>query len=443
LHSRPARSDDDDDKEDEEYLQKIREADFLTTELERVQGMEDILDELEEYYLETTAATTVDDDDDDDNDDDDIGNDDDDAAILERTDLLWSEQALQELLGDLPDDDDEEDDDDNDDFVGESSYDEDDDDEEDLEEALRTTTTTATTIIQQTLASNDKDDLPSLGNVGSSSPPSAFADLERALLEGVVPVSANVGSDCLPGDFGFDPLNLASKDYIRQTQDFFVSLLPEPAEDDESRSNNNNNNGNSGPRPRALILRDYREAEIRHGRLAMLAAIFWPLQEMLDRLLLDPDQAGPLLYGPVTLPYFPLLMTFIMLNLGYLDIYSQAIKDRDSIGEAFLPGDCFWDPLKILEGAPDSMKRNMQERELFNGRVAMLAVAAFTWEEAITHLPLVDVGDNQLLLEPAYQVPYIQEWLDNQFSPFDPPTDSTNLKMLMDEVLDTTLESLE
>ncbi|EEC44580.1 predicted protein, partial [Phaeodactylum tricornutum CCAP 1055/1] len=137
-------------------------------------------------------------------------------------------------------------------------------------------------------------------------------------------------------------------------------------------------------------LRDYREAEIRHGRLAMLASTFWPLQEMLDRLLLDDDQYGSLIYGSVTLPYFPLVMTAIMLLLGYLDVYSQAVKDMDEIGEAFLPGDCFWDPLKVLEGAPDSMKRNMQERELFNGRVAMLAFAAFVWEEGITHLPLIE-----------------------------------------------------
>jgi len=148
----------------------------------------------------------------------------------------------------------------------------------------------------------------------------------------------------------------------------------------------------------------------------MLAAVFWPLQEMLDRLLLDPEQCGPILYGPITLPYFPLLMTGIMLLLGYLDIYAQEVKQQESIGEAFLPGDCFWDPLRILQGAPDSMKRNMQERELFNGRVAMLAFLAFVWEEGIAHLPLIEIGENDLLLEPAYEIPFIQQWLDSQFS---------------------------
>ncbi|KAL7564031.1 hypothetical protein ACA910_006942 [Epithemia clementina (nom. ined.)] len=389
------------------------------------------------------------------------------------SDVFWSEQTLLDLFGDLPDDDDDFFDDDDDD----------DDDDDELDEALSfygiddsdsiaagnaLGNIVGSSLLNRLLAGGELDQAEKQGQSNSSnqmttgggtvkavavnestrqqqeqkqgnSAPlrpnviqasAAMANLERALMQGVVPVSANVGSDCLPGDFGFDPLNLASKDYFQYGQRFLVNLLPEPKtsssslddDDDEKISGGGNgstmnySNVNTKPRPRALILRDYREAEIRHGRLAMLAAIFWPLQEQLDELLLDSDQAGPLLYGPVTLPYFPLLMTLIMLLLGYMDIYSQSIKDRDAIGEAFLPGDCFWDPLRILEGAPDSMKRNMQERELFNGRVAMIAFVVFLWEEAITHLSLAQIEGNELLLKPAYQVPYIQEWLDRQFS---------------------------
>jgi hypothetical protein len=246
------------------------------------------------------------------------------------------------------------------------------------------------------------------GGLKGNTPSFAMAsNLEEALLQGVVPVSAGVGSDCLPGDWGFDPLNIAEKDYIFEAQYLLLQGLPGATKEDRPP-----------PRPSALILRDYREAEIRHGRLAMLAAVFWPLQEMLDKLLLDVDQFGPLVYGPVTLPYFPLLMTLMMMLLGYLDIYAKAIQEKDDIGDAFLPGDCFWDPLKMLEGAPNSMKRNMQERELFNGRVAMLAFAVYVFEEFTTHLPLISVKGNELLFLPAYQVPYIQEFLDEQFSSY-------------------------
>jgi light-harvesting complex I chlorophyll a/b binding protein 1 len=227
----------------------------------------------------------------------------------------------------------------------------------------------------------------------------AAANLEQALLQGVVPPGSAVGTDALPGDFGFDPLDLASNDYFGRVQNFVLTLIPAKNDNEEQPEYKVPLN-----RPKALILRDYREAEIRHSRLAMLAAVIWPLQELLDRFFLDEDQFGPLIYGPVTLPYFPLLMTAIMLLLGYLDIYSKSIKDMEKLGDAYLPGDCFWDPLSMLAGAPDTMKRRMQERELLNGRAAMLAVLLYTFEEIMTHKALIEIGGNELLFEPAYQV---------------------------------------
>lgn len=250
-------------------------------------------------------------------------------------------------------------------------------------------------------------------------------DLERALMEGVVPADAGVGSGILPGDIGFDPLELSTKDYFKQVQTFILNLVPERKNQmrDESESEDNAAGAalptlgfvGEEERPPALILRDYREAEIRHSRLAMLAAVIWPLQEILDRLFI-PETFGSMtvVYGGTTLPFLPLLMTFMMLNLGYLDIYSSEIKENES-GDAFLPGECFWDPLCIMEGAPDRMKRNMQEREILNGRAAMIAVAAFTFEEAMTHRPIIALEGNELLFEPAYQIPVIQAWLDQQF----------------------------
>jgi hypothetical protein len=250
-------------------------------------------------------------------------------------------------------------------------------------------------------------------------------DLENALMQGVVPADAGVGSGMLPGDIGFDPLDLSTKDYFKQGQTFILNLLPErKVRRDEESETEENTGGAALPiqgfvgeeeRPPALILRDYREAEIRHGRLAMLAAAIWPLQEIIDRIFM-PETFGDftVVYGGSTLPFLPLLMTFMMLNLGYLDIYSSEIKENES-GDAFLPGECFWDPLCMLEGAPDQMKRNMQEREILNGRAAMIAVAAFGFEEAMTHRPVITIGRNDMLFEPIYQVPFIQAWLDQQF----------------------------
>merc|ERR1712227_690722 len=70
---------------------------------------------------------------------------------------------------------------------------------------------------------------------------------------------SEVGSTGLPGDVGFDPMGLANFD------------LSIDSATDKMRS-------------AALVMRDYRDAELKHGRLAMLAAVAWPLQEKLNPL---------------------------------------------------------------------------------------------------------------------------------------------------------------
>lgn len=234
----------------------------------------------------------------------------------------------------------------------------------------------------------------------------SFSTLEKALLEGVVPADAGVGCSGLPGDYGFDPLSLSTKDLFKKGQHSLIYLLyREIPEEGKSL----------GPRPPALILRDYREAEIRHGRLAMLASIIWPLQEILDRIFLASKFGKTtIIYGGVTLPYLTLFMMLVMLLLGYLDIYAASIRDNDT-GEAFLPGECFWDPLNMLTGAPEDMRRNMQRREVNLGRAAMIAVFFYILEEAITHLPLVTLPYNTFLFEPAFQIPAVRYWLDSIF----------------------------
>jgi len=294
---------------------------------------------------------------------------------------------------------------------------------------------------------SNEDSNPDTYNTGSTMDQSTYtirSPLEEALYQGVVPATAGVGSKCLPGDYGFDPLGLATKDYFKQVQNFLLMLIP-PVRDNGDEEGNDKQEEvkqqqqqkqllqkttttattttsttpttyTDSSRPPALILRDYREAEIRHGRLAMLAAIIWPLQEIFDRLFI-PQRFGEttMIYGGTTLPFLSLFMTLLMLLLGYLDIYANAIKDEDA-GDAFLPGECFWDPLSMLVGASDDAKRIMQLRELNNGRWAMVAVFFYVVQETMTHQPLITLPWNEVLFEPAYVIPAVQAWLDERFA---------------------------
>lgn len=247
---------------------------------------------------------------------------------------------------------------------------------------------------------------------GSSARSGESSALEQALLQGVVPAGAGVGSGCLPGDYGFDPFGLANWDAFPKVQKALLNLLPAPQNKEEDKATSILTS-----RPTALILRDYREAEIRHGRLAMLAAILWPLQEIQNRLFIPAQSIDfTVVYGGITLPYLSLFMMLLIMLLGYLDIYANVIKEEE-VGDAFMPGECFWDPLRILDsGAPEEMKRKMQERELNNGRAAMVAVFFYVLEEAVFRQPLVSLPFNQMLFEPAFQIPAVQEWLDRQFT---------------------------
>lgn len=80
--------------------------------------------------------------------------------------------------------------------------------------------------------------------------------------------------------------------------------------------------------------------------------------------------------------------------------------------------------------------------------MAMIAFAAYLWEEGITHRALIDIPTNMLLLRPAYQVPFIQEWLDEQFvlKPAWMPTDmapaTDTLKDMLDDIADAASSAL-
>lgn len=164
----------------------------------------------------------------------------------------------------------------------------------------------------------------------------------------------------LPGDRGFDPFNFAS---------------------DESS------------------LQWYRMAEIKHARLAMLAAVGWPLAELFNKpianmlhmqpLLVDNDRVPSVLNGGLShiSPFYWMTAlgaaTFVE-GLGMLQ-EKQAAKR----GEDYTPGDLEFDPLG-LAGKTEEEKKFKLEAELFNGRLAMLAITGFAAQEWLSQASVVN-----------------------------------------------------
>ncbi|KAJ1621312.1 chlorophyll a/b-binding protein domain-containing protein [Pavlovales sp. CCMP2436] len=134
----------------------------------------------------------------------------------------------------------------------------------------------------------------------------------------------------------------------------------------------------------------YREAEIRHCRLAMLAAANWPLAELLNKplaKLIGLPAITDLTNGRA--PSIPngglyevnAVFWFVVLAIGALAEVGE-INPLDS--EARLAGDLGFDPLGLWPKMSTAEKRTMQEKELANGRLAMFAITAFVAEEFLS-----------------------------------------------------------
>lgn len=187
----------------------------------------------------------------------------------------------------------------------------------------------------------------------------------------------------LAGDVGFDPYAL-------------VALAPTSLSIDEPKWSG------ASRRVRMTVATEYekkkkvmwmREAEMKHARLAMLAAAGWPISELLDApisklfgltpAVLADGRAPSLINGHLfegAQGTFLLLVTLAtaVLELKTLD-NAAGLTPSD-----YVPGDLGWDPLNLQDKNPE-----MRVAEIKHGRLAMLAVAGFSVQEAIYGTPVV------------------------------------------------------
>merc|ERR1719482_1071159 len=128
----------------------------------------------------------------------------------------------------------------------------------------------------------------------------------------------------------------------------------------------------------------YREAEIKHARLAMLAAFGWPVSELTNfgNLLTGDGRAPSLLnggLGEINALYWAAVVGVAV----YWE--SKGLDKQFGKKDDYLPGMLGFDPL----GADSP---SMRTAEITNGRVAMMAITFYALEEAVTKAPIFPIS---------------------------------------------------
>lgn len=135
-------------------------------------------------------------------------------------------------------------------------------------------------------------------------------------------------------------------------------------------------------------LKRYREAEVTHGRVAMVAALGFVINEEVDGRSFTPFNGtitGPAINQFQQVP--ELLWLAIVFGIGVAELGRANIGWLDpqlggswTLREDYQPGDLGFDPLGLAPEDAEEFKL-MQTRELNHGRLAMIAISAFVAEE--------------------------------------------------------------
>jgi hypothetical protein len=131
-------------------------------------------------------------------------------------------------------------------------------------------------------------------------------------------------------------------------------------------------------------LLNLREAELKHGRMAMLAAIGWPLSELWDKQLSVMVGLKPLLGVGDRVPSVlngglentsPVFWAIVLILATAIDGAPQAYKEKVE-----------FDPFGFVERFD---QKKMELAEIKHSRLAMLAITGFAIQEFVTKVAVV------------------------------------------------------
>lgn len=139
-------------------------------------------------------------------------------------------------------------------------------------------------------------------------------------------------------------------------------------------------------------LKRYREAELTHGRVAMLATVGFLVGEAVEgsSFLFDASIQGPAITHLAQVPpvFWALLTIGIgaseqtRAEIGWVDPRDVPVAKAGLLRTDYVPGDIGFDPLGLKPSDPEALKV-LQTKELQNGRLAMLATACFIAQELV------------------------------------------------------------
>eukprot|EP00980_Cylindrotheca_fusiformis_P026087 scaffold15311_cov136-Cylindrotheca_fusiformis.AAC.9 len=139
-------------------------------------------------------------------------------------------------------------------------------------------------------------------------------------------------------------------------------------------------------------LKRYREAELTHGRVSMLATVGFLVGEAVESktFLFNGEVTGPAITHLTQVnPIFWLLLGGSIAKaeterakIGWVEPDDVPVDQPGQLREDYIPGNLGFDPLGLKPSDPDEFF-TMQTKELQNGRLAMLGAAGFLAQELV------------------------------------------------------------
>merc|ERR1719387_3135710 len=134
-------------------------------------------------------------------------------------------------------------------------------------------------------------------------------------------------------------------------------------------------------------IRFYREVEIKHCRVAMLAALGYPLAEVFHPLFGgNIDTPSFIAFQQTPLQTFWPAVVFLIATPEIFSVFpfqTPVGAQPWTIRTDHTPGDLNWDPMGLKPTSPAELKE-MQTKELNNGRLAMIGIAGMVGQELVS-----------------------------------------------------------